>query len=192
MHTRGGGGIPGPTAATTFCYAAGLMDAGVGCFVLASAIPAGVSAAGRGAAKARRRPSKQAAQVGILAALGAGRRHAAVSISQPCALGWLAAGAIRSGEQPAEKAHLRPHTAGLGRALATRSLDYQAHVGEYGVHWNFFLTLAVLRLANLALARCASSTVAAGVEAAWPAWRNAPVHASRATTNAALRPGGAV
>lgn len=40
---------------------------------------------------------------------------------------------------------------GLGRILANRYLDYQEHVSEYGKHWNFFLTLAVIQLAATAL-----------------------------------------
>lgn len=35
---------------------------------------------------------------------------------------------------------------GLGRPIVTSIMGYQLHVGEYGTHWNFFLTLAVLRL----------------------------------------------
>lgn len=31
---------------------------------------------------------------------------------------------------------------GAMRFLATNELDYQQHISEYGVHWNFFLTLA--------------------------------------------------
>lgn len=53
-------------------------------------------------------------------------------------------------------------TTGAGRALSTHSLDYQNHVGEYGVHWNFFLTLAALRLANIVLAHIARSAPASG------------------------------
>lgn len=40
---------------------------------------------------------------------------------------------------------------GLGRLLANRSVDYHEHVSEYGKHWNFFLTLAVIQLAATAL-----------------------------------------
>ncbi|KAK4799819.1 hypothetical protein SAY86_025184 [Trapa natans] len=35
---------------------------------------------------------------------------------------------------------------GFGRLLSTSSVDYQVHVGEYGVHWNFFYTLAAVSI----------------------------------------------
>ncbi|GIL58147.1 hypothetical protein Vafri_12991 [Volvox africanus] len=41
---------------------------------------------------------------------------------------------------------------GLGRLVVTRAVDYQEHVGEYGVHWNFFATIAVVALLGHAVA----------------------------------------
>jgi len=35
---------------------------------------------------------------------------------------------------------------GFGRFAAVEYIGYQKHVSEYGVHWNFFITLAVVKL----------------------------------------------
>ncbi|KDP42278.1 hypothetical protein JCGZ_01602 [Jatropha curcas] len=35
---------------------------------------------------------------------------------------------------------------GFGRLLFTNTVDYQLHTGEYGVHWNFFFTLAAVSI----------------------------------------------
>ncbi|KAG5524767.1 hypothetical protein RHGRI_031435 [Rhododendron griersonianum] len=35
---------------------------------------------------------------------------------------------------------------GIARLLSTAGVDYQVHVGEYGVHWNFFFTLAAVSI----------------------------------------------
>ncbi|GLC43968.1 hypothetical protein PLESTB_000215100 [Pleodorina starrii] len=41
---------------------------------------------------------------------------------------------------------------GLARLVTTRAVNYQEHVGEYGVHWNFFDTVAVVALLSQAVA----------------------------------------
>jgi len=41
-------------------------------------------------------------------------------------------------------------TLAIARIIATSAVDYQHHTGEYGVHWNFFMTLAGLRILHSA------------------------------------------
>ncbi|KAL1553614.1 hypothetical protein AAHA92_14269 [Salvia divinorum] len=38
---------------------------------------------------------------------------------------------------------------GFTRLVSTSSVNYQVHVGEYGVHWNFFFTLAAVAILTL-------------------------------------------
>ena len=52
---------------------------------------------------------------------------------------------------------------GAGRLVATRGANYQLHVTEYGVHWNFFFTMAGVSLASV-LCECLVLLTAAALE----------------------------
>ena len=47
------------------------------------------------------------------------------------------------------KASLQLALVGILRIALTKAISYQEHVGEYGVHWNFFVTLALVKLLGL-------------------------------------------
>ncbi|XP_077168703.1 glucosaminyl-phosphatidylinositol-acyltransferase PIGW [Paroedura picta] len=36
---------------------------------------------------------------------------------------------------------------GFGRLMSVKAVEYHEHVSEYGTHWNFFFTLAIVRMA---------------------------------------------
>ncbi|XP_048256592.1 phosphatidylinositol-glycan biosynthesis class W protein-like [Haliotis rufescens] len=90
--------------AKTETYGTGLMDTGVGLFVVVNAV---VSPEARG---------KVTTKSPVLAVMQA------VKSSMPL----VVIGALR--------------------LLAVKNIDYQEHVSEYGVHWNFFLTLAAVKV----------------------------------------------
>ncbi|KAL4431270.1 hypothetical protein ABPG75_006526 [Micractinium tetrahymenae] len=117
-------------------FGTGLMDAGVGSFVAASGLAPGLAAAARRAGGGGSARAKAAAA-------GSGRawRKEAGRVAALLALG-------------------------LARLAATTAADYQNHASEYGLHWNFFLTLAALRLLGLLTAPCTAAGGGAGAAAA--------------------------
>ncbi len=46
---------------------------------------------------------------------------------------------------------------GVSRLVVIKGLGYQEHVSEYGVHWNFFATLFVLRVVVVSMSRLSST-----------------------------------
>jgi len=86
-------------------YGSGLMDAGVGAFVLSNAI---VSPEARGVASSD------------------------TSFISPVARSF--------------KSSLPLLVLGVARLISVKGTDYQEHVSEYGIHWNFFFTLFVVKV----------------------------------------------
>ncbi len=108
--------------AKTETFGISLMDAGIGSFIVSSAI---TSHHARGLL-----PIKHNAQTSTAASPGSSPFWHR-SIIQKCAQ------LVRC--LPYQK--LSVLCLGVGRMVALKALNYQEHVSEYGVHWNFFVTL---------------------------------------------------
>ena len=93
-------------------YGTGLMDIGVGCFLLAHGTTAPEA------------------------------RHLEYFKSVPTLKTYVRSVSVTL------RAVLPLFVLGLLRFLAVKSTDYQEHVSEYGVHWNFFFTIAVVRVSE--------------------------------------------
>ncbi len=94
----------------TETYGTGLMDAGVGSFIIANGL---VSREARGTFQSSQSLSSKLRSI------------------------------VRS-----IKSCLPLLVLGMGRFVSVKAFNYQEHVSEYGVHWNFFLTLAVVKLVS--------------------------------------------
>ncbi|KAL4534302.1 hypothetical protein Ndes2437B_g03585 [Nannochloris sp. 'desiccata'] len=116
-------------------FGTGLMDAGVGSIVIATGFACGM---------------KEAAAAGTAAAAAVGSSSSIASTNDASSQG----GRIRRDIYRL----FALAVLGLSRPLITSALNYQQHVGEYGVHWNFFLTLAALRGLTLFVPRAASGS----------------------------------
>lgn len=97
--------------AKTETYGTGLMDVGVGLFMMGNALVAPE-------ARGTRQPKQESSTVSscLYNILGS-----IISCTPLLVLGLL-------------------------RLCSVKSIDYHEHVSEYGVHWNFFFTLAVVRI----------------------------------------------
>mmetsp|Transcript_11546 Transcript_11546/g.25939 ORF Transcript_11546/g.25939 Transcript_11546/m.25939 type:complete len:349 (+) Transcript_11546:67-1113(+) len=99
--------------AKTETFGVSLMDIGVGTFIVSSAMTSRY---------ARGQPTKPQTQT--------------QTQSQAQSEGLLSRLPLRISAQ-----HLAVLMLGVGRFVVLRAINYQEHVSEYGLHWNFFVTL---------------------------------------------------
>lgn len=161
-------------------YGQGLMDVGVGAFVFAAGLVLRPAAAARGG---ERQQQKRRHQAGVNGS-STPRRSARLATGQQQqrkeeeeeedgrrrgqANGGRGSGAraqttTTTTSLPARLAKSLRASApvaalGLVRLLTTKATQYAEHVGEYGVHWNFFLTVAVVGALAAALPPEATAT----------------------------------
>ena len=122
-------------------YGTGLMDVGVGSFVISDALFSRLDSA-------------------------------SVQDSEASAGKTSGGGDKKKGKDQTKKAlatSLQLALVGVGRIVATKAISYHEHVGEYGVHWNFFLTLAIVKLVGLAVPIKACGVVGILVAASYQA-----------------------
>jgi len=123
-------------------FGGGVMDVGVGAIIFAGGL---VSAVAAGAAAASTGDSAAAT-----AAASGSTSHASSSSSSSSA--WLLSARLRLLQLlRGVKAAIPLLLLGGGREIATAIVGYQAHLGEYGLNWNFFYTIAAVTLLTLAV-----------------------------------------
>lgn len=116
-------------------FGAGVMDVGVGAIVWAGGL---VSAAAAAAAAV--------ADVGLDSSMQA----VPGSSSKDSSRSWLISGYLWR-LCKGLKAAVPLVLLGGVRQLATAAVGYQQHLGEYGLHWNFYWTIAAVSVATLAV-----------------------------------------
>jgi glucosaminylphosphatidylinositol acyltransferase len=140
----------------TEAFGTGLMDLGVGCFIFSSGLCSraarwwhhrrldGGAAAAAGAGVVDERSSPSLGPGGAssssvsLSSLGGQHQH---QHQQPVKIRLSKRAAVWG----TTKRCIPLLILGLGRFVLNRRVDYHEHVSEYGVHWNFFLTLAAIQ-----------------------------------------------
>jgi phosphatidylinositol glycan class W len=159
-------------------YGTGLMDVGVGAIVWAGGLVSAASAAAAAAAG----PAGAAPDV-------RGAKHGGRS-------SWLLVWVQRLGR--GLRAALPLVVLGGARLVSTAAVGYQHHVGEYGLAWNFFWSIACVSLATLALpvppawlgplglAVSAAHQAALSMDLGLPALAGAPADVSNSTAAAAV------
>lgn len=122
-------------------YGGGVMDVGVGAIVFAGGL---VSAVAAGAAAA-----DAAAATAVGTASGSSSHSTTAAVGKG---GWSSTVCLRLSQLlRGIKAAIPLLLLGGAREIATAFVGYQAHLGEYGLNWNFFYTIAAVTLLTLAV-----------------------------------------